>query len=198
MEKDEVGWCNDNWASTDEDVLFDDSILQKIDCSNFYSFSSYGLTIQDPGHGLVFRSLRKSDFNKGYISLLSQLTKTGDVTKERFDRQFDAMKQTPGVHYVMVIEDTMLSKVIGSGTLVVERKFTHNTALRGRVEDIVVDSNYRGKHLGALVVETATVLSKMFGCYKTSLDCSPTLRAFYEKFNYENPSVLFMSRRFYE
>ena len=197
MEREKIGWCNEHWASTEEDILFDDSILHQIDCSNFSSFQNYGLSVQDPGPGLVYRSLHKSDFAKGYIELLSQLTKTGDVTQERFDEQFILMKKCSGVHYVMVIEDTALSKVVASGTLLIERKFTHNAALRGRIEDLVVDSNYRRKHLGGLIVETATLLSKFLGCYKTSLDCSPNLKPFYEKFNYQNAS-LFMARRFYE
>lgn len=195
MEREEVDWCR---ACKEDDVLFNDSILQQLDCTKFQSYINYGLSIQNPGPGLIFRSLQKSDYEKGYVALLSQLAITGEVTKERFDVQFEAMKQCPGVHYIMVIEDRHTSKVIASGTLVIERKFTHNTALRGRVEDIVVDCNYRGKQLGKLIVETVTMLSQYLGCYKTSLDCLPTLRSYYETFEYVNTSVLFMSRKFYE
>lgn len=198
VEREKVGCSIKDWICDRDDVLFNDSLLRQFDCTNFSSFTNYGISIQNPGPGLVFRSLHKNDYDKGYMALLRQLTRTNDVTKERFDAQFDAMKQCPGVHYIMVIEDINTAQVVCSGTLVIERKFTHNTALRGRVEDIVVDSNYRGKHLGNLIVESATLLSQHLGCYKTSLDCLPSLKTFYEKFNFENTSVIFMSRRFYD
>ena len=198
MEKEEVGWCLKDWICDKDDVLFNDSVLQQIDCTDLSCYMNYGISIRNPGPGLVLRSLHKNDYDKGYMTLLGQLTRTGDVTKERFEAQFDAMKQCPGIHYIMVIEDVNNAVIVGSGTLVVERKFTHNTALRGRVEDIVVHSNYRGRHLGNLIVETATVLSQKVGCYKTSLDCLPSLKPFYEKFEFENTSIIFMSRRFYD
>jgi glucosamine-phosphate N-acetyltransferase len=39
-------------------------------------------------------------------------------------------------------------EVIGSATLLLEQKFIHNCAKRGRIEDVVVDDRYRGKQLG--------------------------------------------------
>lgn len=198
MEREEVGWCQERWSSTEDDLLFNDSLLQQLDCTNFSCYTKHGVSIKNPGAGLVFRSLRKSDYDKGYISLLGQLTRTGEVCKEEFETQFEAMKKCPGVHYIMVIEDVTIHQVIATGTLLVERKFTHNLALRGRIEDLVVDSGYRGKHLGNLIMETVTMLSQYLGCYKTSLECLPDLKSYYEKFMYENTSVLFMSRRFYD
>ena len=198
MEREVIGSSCLLWASNDDNVLFDDSFLQQLDCTKFSCHKKYGISIQSPGAGLVLRSLHLDDYDKGHVQLLSQLTSTGDVTQDRYKAQFNAMKQCPGVYYVIVIEDTTTSQVIASGTLLIERKFTHNAALRGRVEDIVVDKEYRGRHLGALVVETATALSVYLGCYKISLDCSPNVKEFYKQFGYDNGSELFLYQRFFD
>lgn len=55
-----------------------------------------------------------------------------------------------GDYYVTVIEDLRYNKIIGSATLVIERKFIHGCGIRGRLEDVVVDDTYRGKQLGKL------------------------------------------------
>ncbi|GFG35092.1 hypothetical protein Cfor_05024, partial [Coptotermes formosanus] len=60
---------------------------------------------------------------------------------------YTTMKACPNTYFVTVIEDTSTNQIVGSATLVVEQKFIHECA-RGRVEDVVVSSNYRGKQLG--------------------------------------------------
>ena len=39
---------------------------------------------QNPGEGLIIRPLALGDFHNGYMELLKQLTKVGDVTLEMF------------------------------------------------------------------------------------------------------------------
>lgn len=59
------------------------------------------------------------------------------------------MKQS-GDYYVTVVEDTRIGEIIGAATLVLEHKFIHDCATRGRLEDVVVNDTYRGKQLGKL------------------------------------------------
>ena len=54
----------------------------------------------------------------------------------------------PTVYYVIVIEDLKRQKIVASGTLFIERKFLHETASAGHIEDIVVDAEERGHQLG--------------------------------------------------
>lgn len=60
------------------------------------------------------------------------------------------MKNCRDSYYVVVVEDLNKSRIAGSATLVVEQKFIHNTGTRGRIEDVVVSDDYRGKQLGKL------------------------------------------------
>lgn len=89
-----------------------------------------------------------------------------------------------------------MGRTVCSATLIVERKFIHCAALRGRIEDVVVEDEYRGRHLGGLLLETLTSLSKRLGCYKTSLDCKLEVSPFYKKFGYADESTLFLVQRF--
>ena len=189
----------EDYPSPDANVLFKDDILKKLDCSKS-SLTAHGVSYANPGPGLAVRPLERTDYDKGFLSLLSQLTKVGDYSKEKFEAQFDAMREMPGCHYVVVIEDTSCppGKVVCSGTLVVERKFIHNAALRGRIEDIVVDKDYRKLRLGSMIVELLTVLSRELHCYKVTLDCKEEIQDFYKKFGYVNEGQVYLSKRFFD
>lgn len=89
-----------------------------------------------------------------------------------------------GDYYVTVIEDTRSKKIIGAASLIIERKFIRGCALRGRLEDVVVNETYRGKQLGKLIVLTVTLLADHLGCYKMSLDCKDKLIGFYTSLGY--------------
>jgi glucosamine-phosphate N-acetyltransferase len=89
-----------------------------------------------------------------------------------------------GDYYVTVIEDLRNNKIIGSATLVVERKFIRNCAMKAYLEDVVVDDTYRGKQLGKLIVVTVTLLGELVGCYKMTLECKDKLIPFYRSMGY--------------
>jgi glucosamine-phosphate N-acetyltransferase len=124
---------------------------------------------------LCVRPLKAGDYHRGFLQSLAQLTSVGDVSESEFlskcklscelissfriffrfsnclylpDR-FAHMRAS-GDYYVTVIEDLRSNKIIGSATLVLEQKFIHGCAVRGRLEDVVVDDTYRGKQLGKL------------------------------------------------
>ncbi|KAF4520983.1 hypothetical protein B566_EDAN002479 [Ephemera danica] len=134
----------------------------------------------------------------GFIELLGQLTKVGDVTREQFLERFAAMKQR-GCYYVTIIEDVALGRIIGAATLVVEHKFIHGCGLRGHLEDVVVNDTYRGRQLGKLIVTTINLLAREVGCYKITLECKASLVKMYSSFGYvreENGSHNSMNLRF--
>ncbi len=62
------------------------------------------------------------------MSVLGQLTIVGDVSQESFEKQFDWMfPQHSDTYIIVVIIDKRLDKVIGSGSLIMERKFLRST-----------------------------------------------------------------------
>lgn len=72
-------------------------------------------------------------------------------------------------------------KIIATATLLVELKFIRNCGKCGHIEDVVVDSTYRGQRLGLRVIEALMDAAKEAGCYKVILDCSESNATFYQK-----------------
>lgn len=197
----------DGYPSLDPNVLFSDSQVQGLDYSKCSCYIKHGLSYQNPGtkdgRKLIARPLEKTDYCKGYLSLLSQLTKVGDYSSDVFESQFDRMRKIPGCHYILVVEDPgslngLKGRVVASATLLIECKFVHGAAMRGRIEDVVVDSEYRGMHVGSLLLETLQLLSQALRCYKLTLDCKAAMCPYYFKLGYDNEEQFFLTQRFFD
>lgn len=130
---------------------------------------------------IVVRDLEAGDYNKGYLQLLSQLTKVGDYDEATFLARFEEMRKRSDTYKVAVIEDLDKQQIIATATLVVELKFIRGCAKCGHIEDVVVDSTYRGLRLGLRVIEALMAAAQDLGCYKVILDCSEDNVPFYEK-----------------
>merc|ERR1711863_194981 len=136
------------------------------------------LSVASPGEGLVVRSLCLEDYDRGYLSLLSQLTSVGDISREEWEARWHQLRDSNSTYYVIVVEDRSMARVVGAATLVRERKFIHSCGSVGRLEDVVVSDDYRGKQLGKLLVTTASLLAVKLGCYKVTLNCNDKMIKF--------------------
>ncbi|XP_058063288.1 probable glucosamine 6-phosphate N-acetyltransferase [Anopheles bellator] len=171
-------------VSEQELSLYNPSILLGLDFFRSPARFSPRISASVPGETwLKVRPLQTGDFYRGFVQILSQLTKVGDISFTQFLNRFAEMKAS-GDYYITVIVDTRIDKIVGSATLVLERKFIHGCGVRGRLEDVVVDDTYRGKQLGKLIVVTVTLLADYLGCYKMSLDCKDKLIPFYTAIGY--------------
>lgn len=171
-------------ALLSSEPLYSPELLQKLDFSQSKTKFDPPISPIEPGEALIVRPLCPADYDKGFVKLLGQLTKVGNVSRDQFLRCYTTMKACPNTYFVTVIEDTSTNQIVGSATLVVEQKFIHECALRGRVEDVVVSSNYRGKQLGKLIIVTVTLLAQHLSCYKITLDCKDNMIPFYTRLGY--------------
>lgn len=171
---------------SEDEYLYDPEIVERLDFSKCSIKFNPPITPAKPGPGLRVRPLNTNDYDKGFVKLLNQLTEVGEVSREMFLKRFSEMKRCPNSYYVTVIEDTdsVGDSVIGAATLVVEQKFIHGCAVRGRLEDVVVSNEYRGKQLGKLIVATIFMLAKELECYKITLDCKDKMIPFYESLGF--------------
>ncbi|XP_029808596.1 glucosamine 6-phosphate N-acetyltransferase isoform X2 [Suricata suricatta] len=165
----------------DETPMFDPSLLKEVDWSQNTATFSPAISPTHPG--------------EGFFKVLGQLTETGVVSPEQFMKSFEHMKKS-GDYYVTVVEDVTLGQIVATATLIIEHKFIHSCAKRGRVEDVVVSDECRGKQLGKLLLSTLTLLSKKLNCYKITLECLPQNVGFYKKFGYTVSEENYMCRRF--
>ncbi|XP_030370589.1 probable glucosamine 6-phosphate N-acetyltransferase [Scaptodrosophila lebanonensis] len=168
----------------EETYLYDPNVLLKLDFHRSPAKFQPFISAASPGETwLKVRPLKDTDFDRGFLQLLSQLTTVGNVSRTQFLTRFSQMKAS-GDYFVTVIEDTRKNEIIGAASLVIERKFIHNCSVRGRLEDVVVNDTYRGKQLGKLIVVTVSLLAEHLGCYKMSLDCKDKLIKFYKSLGY--------------
>lgn len=151
-------------------------------CANSNNKNEYFI---DLGHNLIMRSLRKDDFRKNYLNLLSQLTVVGNVTEDQFEIRYNSMKTCCNTYYILVVEDLSNKLICASLTHVYEQKFLRNASARGRIEDVVVDENYRGKKLSKILLDVAVQISELLGCYKLSLECKDDLLKLYKQFGFD-------------
>ena len=148
--------------------MFPASVLSDLDLSSSVNQARFDppLSVTEPGAGLVVRSLCLEDYDRGYLALLSQLTSVGDISREEWEARWHQMMDCNSTYYVIVVEDRIMARVVGAATLVRERKFIHSCGSVGRLEDVVVSDDYRGRQLGKLLVTTASLLAVKLGCYK--------------------------------
>ena len=128
----------------------------------------------------------KHDINKikmSYCSLLSQLSECPIVSDQDFYKKIKHIDQIDGTIFILHFNQVSSNdfKIVASGTILIEPKILHNS-FAGHIEDIVVDSNYRGYGLARIILDTLkTYALQHRKCYKIILDCKEDLIQFYEK-----------------
>ncbi|KAL3422769.1 acetyltransferase [Phlyctema vagabunda] len=136
----------------------------------------------------TLRPLRKDDYARGFLDCLRVLTTVGDITEEQWNERYDWMNtQGKGGYYLMVVDDG--SRIVGTGALLVERKFIHNLGIVGHIEDIAVAKDQQGKKLGLKMIQALDFVAEHVGCYKTILDCSEANEGFYVKCGFKRAGL---------
>lgn len=113
----------------------------------------------------TIRPLRRSDFKRGYLDVLRVLTTVGEISEEQWDQRFDWIASRNDEYYMLVVCDGE-DRVVGTGSLIVERKFIHSLGLVGHIEDIAVEKGQQGKKLGLRIIQALDYVAAQVGCYK--------------------------------
>ena len=133
----------------------------------------------------IIRELEENDFKKGFLNALDTLKKTSNITEDKALEIFKNIKLNPK-HIIVVAE--INGKIVGSTTLLIEPKFIHQGGIVGHIEDVVVSKEFQGKKIGKKIITHVLELAKNYGCYKTILDCSDDVKAFYEEIGFKQYS----------
>ncbi|CAF9912463.1 MAG: Glucosamine-phosphate N-acetyltransferase-like protein [Heterodermia speciosa] len=136
----------------------------------------------------TIRPLQRSDYSAGFLDVLRVLTTVGDIDEAGWDGHYDFMAKRDDTYYIVVVVDGK-GKIVGCGTLVVERKFIHNLGKVGHIEDIAVAKDQQGKKLGLRIIQALDYISEQVGCYKSILDCSEANEGFYVKCGYKRAGL---------
>ncbi|KAI1436825.1 acyl-CoA N-acyltransferase [Xylaria sp. CBS 124048] len=145
--------------------------------------------------GFTMRPLSRKDYDKGFYDCLRVLTWVAEPTEAEFLERFDEMVAAKDTYFFTVIEHQ--GRIVGTGCLVVEKKFIHNHGKCGHIEEIAVAKEHQGKGLGSKMMQTLASVARAVGCYKCILNCGPRNEPFYGRCGYENSGIE-MSRYFEE
>jgi glucosamine-phosphate N-acetyltransferase len=76
------------------------------------------------------------------------------------------------------------AEVVGTASLLVERKFIHGGGRVGHIEDVAVRRGFQKQGIGAALVRHATEQARKLGCYKVILSCFEKVAPFYEELGF--------------
>ncbi|KAK8193622.1 glucosamine 6-phosphate N-acetyltransferase [Phyllosticta capitalensis] len=138
--------------------------------------------------GYSCRPIRRSDYHAGFLDVLRVLTTVGDVSEQKWNERYDWMSRRNDEYFLICIIDDS-GRIVGTGALVVERKFIHDLGLVGHIEDIAVAKDQQGKKLGLRIIQALDFVAEKVGCYKTILDCSEANEGFYVKCGFKRAGL---------
>lgn len=90
---------------------------------------------------------------------------------QQWDERYAWMSARNDEYYLLCITDSS-NAIVGTGALLVERKFIHQLGLVGHIEDIAVAKDQQGKKLGLRIIQALDFVAEKVGCYKV---CFPFL-----------------------
>lgn len=140
----------------------------------------------------ISREIQKSDFSIEIIEMLNSLSNSisnsENGLKISFDNFIDYLEKNE-THKVYVLYDNEINKVIGMGTLLLEKKIIHNFGTVGHIEDIVVHKDYQNQGHGKRILRNIIYEAKKEKCYKVILNCKEELEEFYKKSGLEKKNI---------
>ena len=80
-------------------------------------------------------------------------------------------------------------KIVGSGTILIENKLTHNGCKLAHIENILISPNYRNNGIAKEIVEELVNIADIQKCYRIDLICKEDLHGFYSKFDFNTKQV---------
>ena len=132
---------------------------------------------------VIFRNIEKKDLDQVFV-LLNQLKQIEIDTIDKDKAWSDFINNTSSNSVVGLHND----KIVAYGSVVVENKVRGEVA--GHIEDIVVDSEVRGKMIGVSLIKELIKVAKNKGCYRITLFCKETLVNFYGRNGFEVNNVV--------
>ncbi|MFA4833988.1 MAG: GNAT family N-acetyltransferase [Patescibacteria group bacterium] len=132
----------------------------------------------------TIREFREEDLNpdKGFLETLSNLSKTARLSQRKIKEVFREIRQKENSYIFVAVGKN--KQIIGTIKLMIERKFYHEGAKAGHIEDVVVRKGFEKMGIASSLIRKAVAKAKELECYKVILDCRDELIPFYKKFNF--------------
>jgi len=130
-----------------------------------------------------FRPVKEDDINDVFI-LLNQLK---NIDLEKIDRKkaWNDFNSNTSSNSIVGIYN---NRIVAYGSVVIENKIRGEAA--GHIEDIVVDTEVRGKMVGVSLIKELIEISRRKGCYRITLFCDKKLINFYSRNGFKVDNVI--------
>ena len=132
---------------------------------------------------IKFRPILESDIRE-VSNLLNQL-KQMDITSIDYKKAWSDFSSNSSSNSIVAI---LKKKVVAYGSIVIENKIRGQVA--GHIEDIVVDTEVRGKMLGLRLVKKLIEIGESKNCYRITLFCDKKLVSFYERSGFKVNNIM--------
>lgn len=130
-----------------------------------------------------FRPVKEDDINDVFI-LLNQL-KNIDLKKIDRKKAWNDFNSNTSSNSIVGIYN---NRIVAYGSVVIENKIRGEAA--GHIEDIVVDTEVRGKMVGVSLIKELIEISRRKGCYRITLFCDKKLINFYSRNGFKVDNVI--------
>lgn len=101
-----------------------------------------------------------------------------NITEEFF---YDFIDNTLNENHIIIVLEDEKENIIGSGTIIIEKKLTYGGCNMGHIENILIDEKYRGQRYGEKLVNVLLEICAKKKCYRVDLNCNEELEQFYNK-----------------
>ena len=128
---------------------------------------------------ITVQKLNYSFINDEFLKTLESLRPTGltvEEAREVFTQEYLQLNHV----YIALVEGV----VVGTATLVLERKFIHKGGMVGHIEDVSVNEDYKQEGVGTTLINRLIDIGKTMMCYKLILDCNKDIIPFYSQFGF--------------
>jgi glucosamine-phosphate N-acetyltransferase len=140
--------------------------------------------------GIKIRHYRKGDFDKGLLECLNVLSPTEiDKSEHGFNsaNNIQATRKYRGIKTYVAIDEN--KRVVGTASLLLERKFLRGGAYVAHIEDVAVLPEFQGQDVGTQLIEYCLDECRFYKPYKVILNCTPAIAPFYERFGFRRAGI---------
>ena len=126
-----------------------------------------------------------NEFYNNFFSLLNEFRET------TFSKEYllEFINSLPNNHDILLLFDDKTNNIIGTITVLLEKKLINNGKLVCHIEDFIISTSYKNKGYGKKILEIIKVFAREKNCYKIILNCSNDLKNFYKKSSFENKNI---------
>jgi glucosamine-phosphate N-acetyltransferase len=135
---------------------------------------------------LSIRDLEEGDISRCLLDTLSSLAGVQLTPGEAAVIHRERLRT--GIRTYVAVEDEK-SEVVGTVSLLVERKFIHVGGRVGHIEDVAVRRGFEKRGIGGALVRHATEEARRLGCYKVVLSCFEHLEPFYASLGFRRHDI---------